>query len=84
MVPIGERPRPDIDVYGVTHAWRSEPSAYDDTGTRSGLHLQGETIDGRFTKVVTVAEDAAFRGFRERVAAIRVGMLLLLNRADPL
>lgn len=80
VVPLGERPRPEVDLYGVIHAWRTEPDPDYDTSRGYSLRMYGEALDGSRTKVFSVPEGVIAQGIRERFAAIRIAALLLTGR----
>jgi len=80
VVPLGERPRDEVDPYGVIGAWRTEPDPNDVAFQSHGLCLVGESLEGRHTRMVFVPEGVIAQGLRERIAAVYVGTLLLFGR----
>lgn len=71
---------PEVHPYGVIRAWRTEVDPYDMTMTPISLCLIGEAPDGTKTRQIQVPEGVIFQGIRERMAAVRVGALLILGR----
>jgi hypothetical protein len=80
VVGLGERTHSYSHPYGVVRAWRTESDPCDSMDTTPTLCLVGEAPDGTKTRQLQVPEGVIFQSLRERMAAVKVGALLILGR----